>query len=90
MKNLTKLGFISGGFIILYSIIRWGGIGFYIDYSNMIFGILIGIIICGFAYFLNWMSYKDMKIQNLEERIDSLVISLKDRDLIKMTDLEVK
>lgn len=89
MKNLTKTTYLAGTIIIIYSIVRWGGF-IYDDLSNMIFGVLIGIIICGFAYLHNWMCYKDLKIQNIDDRIDSLVIALKDRDLIKMKDLEIK
>jgi len=89
MKNLTKVTYLVGIVSIIYSFIRWGGF-MYDDLSNMIFGVLLGIIICGFGYLHNWMGYKDMKIQSIDDRIDSLVISLKDRDIIKNSDLKVE
>jgi hypothetical protein len=88
MRNLTKTTYLAGITIILYSIVRWGGF-IYDDFSNMVFGVLIGLIICGFAYFHNWMGYKDLKIKSIDDRIDSLVISLRDRDVIKQSDLVI-
>jgi hypothetical protein len=74
MRISTKLIYIAGILIIGLSIARWWFM-FY-DPSQAIIGTLIGIIICGFAYLYDWMNIKDMKIRNMDARIESLVVEL--------------
>lgn len=76
MKNITRTMYLGGIIIISYSIIRWGGF-IYDDLSQMGLGILIGIIICGFAYLNEWMNLKDLKIRSMDEKIDDIWIELK-------------
>jgi hypothetical protein len=88
MKTLTKIGYAIGVAIILLSIIRWWFI--YFDISQAFFGSLVGFIICGFAYLYDWMVVKEMKIRSLDIRIDSLVVELKNKELIKHKGLVIE
>jgi hypothetical protein len=87
MRISTKLIYIAGILIIGLSIARWWFM-FY-DPSQAIIGTLIGIIICGFAYLYDWMNIKDMKIRNMDARIESLVVELKARDIVKNVEMAI-
>ena len=87
MKNTTKAIYLVGIIIFVFSIARWSF--YYEDLFRLLLGVAIGIIIGREAYVHGWMVMKDMKIDSLDARFDSLVISLKDRDVIKSGDLRV-
>lgn len=85
MKNTTKTIYLTGVSLIIFSVIRWGGV-IYDDLSQMGLGVLIGIVICGFAYVHGWMVMKDLKDENLEQKHDSLVSYLHSKEIIKNKD----
>ena len=59
---------IVGITIIVCSIIRWFFLWY--DPSQMIVGVVIGIIILGFAYIYDWMKEKDKEFRKLNKRMD--------------------
>ncbi len=69
MKNkLPKIINIAGITIIACSIIRWFFL-FY-DPSQMILGVGIGIIVCGFGYVYDWMKERERDLEKVNERLD--------------------
>lgn len=67
--KLSILGGILGITIIICSVVRWFFI-FY-DPSQMILGVSIGIITCGFAYIYNWMREQDIENEKRNKRLDA-------------------
>ena len=68
MNKISKITTAVGITIIACSIIRWFFL-FY-DPSQMVIGIAIGIIVCGFAYVYGWMKEIDKDMKKLNKRID--------------------
>ena len=62
---------IIGIIIFITSLIRWGFV--YTDYSNALFGMVIGGIILAFSYLYNWMKLQDNQNQKFKERINAIV-----------------
>ena len=84
MKIRIKIINAFGLFIFIFSIIRWGGMFYYDDLSQMGFGCAIGVIILLFAYIYNWMILKDLKERNDDKRFDNIIIQLRAKDIITM------
>ena len=68
--NLTFFGFALGLFVIIISTIRW----FFLmpDYSNFVFGVGIGVVICGGSYLYNWIRDVDKRFMDANNRIDAM------------------
>jgi len=69
MNGISRIATMTGIIVIICSIIRWFFL-FY-DPSQMVLGISIGIIICGYAYVYGWMKAIDEEMKKLNKRIDS-------------------
>lgn len=99
MKHLPKLIYVIGILFAALAIYKY-----WFVYSDMFktalgCGIGLGILFVGYLY--NWMQNKDLQIQDheninqkrydtIQNKLDSLIISLKDRDVIKYGDVKVK
>lgn len=70
MKHiLSKVGLTLGIVIIASSIIRWFFI--YYDPSQMVLGVAIGLIVCGFAYTNDWMKNQEQENKKINKRLDA-------------------
>ena len=71
MNYISRLGITLGIVITTLSIVRWFFI--YYDLSQMALGVLLGLIVCGFAYIYNWMRIQGEINNKFEKRLDSFV-----------------
>lgn len=71
MNKQSYIGMGIGLTIIIISIVRW--LFMFYDPSQMILGISIGIIVCGFAYIYDWMRINSESLSKTNKRVDSLV-----------------
>lgn len=70
MKHIiSKIGLTLGIVIIASSIIRWFFI--YYDPSQMVLGVAIGLIVCGFAYINDWIKNQEEKNKKINKRLDA-------------------
>ena len=71
MNKISYIGFAVGITVMALSIGRW----FFILYdpSQMILGISIGIIVCGFAYIYDWMRVNASGLGKVNARVDAVV-----------------
>ena len=70
MKHIiSKIGLTLGILVIISSVIRWFFI--YYDPSQMILGVVIGIIVCGFAYMNDWMKNQEEEMSKTSKRLDA-------------------
>ena len=69
MNKLPKKINIVGIIVIGCSITKW----FFMSYdpSQLMFGVLGGITILGFAYIYDWMKEKDKELEKLNKRLDA-------------------
>ncbi len=69
MKHIiSKIGLTFGIVIIASSIIRWFFI--YYDPSQMVLGVGIGLIVCGFAYMNDWIKNQEEENKKINKRLD--------------------
>ncbi len=69
--KISIVGYIAGLTWIAMSIQRWWFK--YNDPSQLILALLIGFLVLGGAYILNWMRNKDIEISKINKRLDSIV-----------------
>lgn len=65
IKLLSKSGIGFGIFIIVYSIVRWNFL--YNDFSQLIFGVWIGICFCLFSYIYNFLKNIKKEFEEIDE-----------------------
>lgn len=71
MNKQSYIGIGIGLTMIIISIARW--FFMYYDPSQMILGISIGVIVCGFAYIYDWMRINSESLGKTNKRVDALV-----------------
>jgi len=64
ISKLTKAGGIIGSVCIIISIIQYCLVE---DFSHLIFGVGLGLIILGFSYIYSWMRKADSELKEQEE-----------------------
>ncbi len=70
MKHIiSRIGLTFGIVVIASSIIRWFFI--YYDPSQMVLGVAIGIMVCGFAYLNDWMKEQEQENNRINKRLDA-------------------
>ena len=67
--KLSIIGYIIGAVIIGCSTIQW--FFRFPDPSQLIFGLFVGIIVCGFAYLYNWMREQENERVKTNKRLDA-------------------
>ena len=70
LNKITWAGALSGLIVILTSILKWFVLGN--DQSQLIFGLGLGLMMIGFAYFYEIIKLNDKVRNRLSERLDEL------------------
>jgi len=70
LNKITWAGALSGLIVILTSILKWFVLGN--DQSQLIFGLGLGLMMIGFAYFYEIIKLNDKVRNRLSERFDEL------------------
>ena len=70
--NLALLGYGIGGIIAVLSAMRWFAL--WIDISQGLMGVGIGLLICILSYVYNYMRNTDERFDDLKSRVDALVM----------------